>query len=239
MARGLHCPAAACGIFPDQGLNPCPLHWQCACAKSLQSCPILCDPVNHSPPGSSVHGILQARTLAWVAIPFFRGSSRPRDRTQVPYIGKWILKHWTAREALQPECESRLCLFLALSDQSICKMRMMILPLVGLLWGLTKRRCITWPALSARELWLLPPLHHCHRGCGPAPASRCHSQCQAMASTCSCSHHQDRCHHTAAVSQRKRHPAYPRKGQGEAEHRVMTRSEDSRLALRVLRVIAF
>ena len=137
MAHGLSCLAAACGIFPDQGLNLCPLHWQYVHAKSLQSCPTLCDPMNHSPPGSSVHGILQARTLVWVAIPFFRGSSRPRDRTQVPCIGKWILKHRTTREAHQPECESRLCLLLAWSDLSldvfICKMGMMILPLVGLL----------------------------------------------------------------------------------------------------------
>ena len=41
-----------------------------AAAKSLQSCPILCDPKDGSPPGSSVHGILQARTLEWVAISF-------------------------------------------------------------------------------------------------------------------------------------------------------------------------
>ena len=39
-------------------------------AKSLQSCPTLCDPMDWSPPGFSVHGILQARTLEWVAIPF-------------------------------------------------------------------------------------------------------------------------------------------------------------------------
>ena len=41
----------------------------------IQSCPTLCDPMNCSPPGFSVHGILQARILAWVAISFFRGSS--------------------------------------------------------------------------------------------------------------------------------------------------------------------
>ena len=44
-------------------------------AKSLQSCPTLCDPTDHSPPGSSVHGILRARILEWVAMPFSRGSS--------------------------------------------------------------------------------------------------------------------------------------------------------------------
>ena len=46
-----------------------------------QSCPTLCNPVDCSPPGSSVHGILQARILEWVAISFSRGSSQPRDRT--------------------------------------------------------------------------------------------------------------------------------------------------------------
>ena len=45
-----------------------------------QSCPTLCDPMDCSPPGSSVHGILQARILEWVAIPFSRGSSQPRDQ---------------------------------------------------------------------------------------------------------------------------------------------------------------
>ena len=43
-----------------------------AAAKSLQSCPTLCDPIDGSPPGSSVPGILQARTLEWVAISFSR-----------------------------------------------------------------------------------------------------------------------------------------------------------------------
>ena len=46
-------------------------------------CPTLCDPIDCSPPGSSVHGILQARRLEWLAMPFSRGSSRPRDWTQV------------------------------------------------------------------------------------------------------------------------------------------------------------
>ena len=44
-------------------------------AKSLQSCPTLCDPMNCSPPGSSVHEILQARILEWVATPCSRKSS--------------------------------------------------------------------------------------------------------------------------------------------------------------------
>ena len=53
----------------------------CMHAKSLQSCLTLCDPMDCSPPGSSVHGILKARILEWVAIPFSRG---------VPYIYIWF-----------------------------------------------------------------------------------------------------------------------------------------------------
>ena len=51
----------------------------------VQSCLALCNPMNCSPPGSSVHGIVQARILEWVAISFSRGSSQPRDRTHVFY----------------------------------------------------------------------------------------------------------------------------------------------------------
>ena len=56
-----------------------------------QLCPAVCDPVNYSPPGFSVHGILQARILEWVAISSSWESSQPRDRTCVSCIGKWIL----------------------------------------------------------------------------------------------------------------------------------------------------
>ena len=51
----------------------------CVHAKSLQSCPTLCSPMDCSLPGSSVHGILQAIILEWVAMLFSSGSSRPRD----------------------------------------------------------------------------------------------------------------------------------------------------------------
>ena len=51
-----------------------------------QSCPTLCDPMDYSPPGSSVYGIFQARMLEWVAISYSRGSSQPKDRTYVSCI---------------------------------------------------------------------------------------------------------------------------------------------------------
>ena len=52
-------------------------------AKSLHLHPTLCDPVDYSPPGFPVHGILQARILEWVAMPSSRGSSQPRDQTHI------------------------------------------------------------------------------------------------------------------------------------------------------------
>ena len=57
------------------------IHTMCMCAKSLQSCLTLCDPMDRSPPGSSVHGISQAGILEWLAISSSRGSSWARDRT--------------------------------------------------------------------------------------------------------------------------------------------------------------
>ena len=51
-----------------------------------QSCLTLCNTMDCSPPGSSLHGILQARRLEWVTIPFSRRSSQPRDQTQVSHI---------------------------------------------------------------------------------------------------------------------------------------------------------
>ena len=118
---GVGCHAVLQGIFLTWGLNPrllWLLHWQvnslplgpperpwgnniilrkcCLHAKLLQWCPTLCDPVDCSPPGSSVHGILQARILEWVAMPSSRGSSQPRDRTCVSCVsclGRCVLYH--------------------------------------------------------------------------------------------------------------------------------------------------
>ena len=64
-----------------------------------QSCPTPCDPMDCSPPGSSVHGILQARILEWVAMPSSRGSSQPRDQTHVSCIAGGFFTSWATREA--------------------------------------------------------------------------------------------------------------------------------------------
>ena len=78
--------------------------WKWKWSRSVaQSCPTLCDPVDCSPPSSSVHGILQARVLEWVAISFSRGFSWPRDRTQVSHIaGRCfnLIQGWSKRKPL-------------------------------------------------------------------------------------------------------------------------------------------
>ena len=57
--------------------------------------------LDSSPPGSCVHGILQARRLEWVAMPFSRGYYQPRDGTHISFIGKQAVYHWATWEALR------------------------------------------------------------------------------------------------------------------------------------------
>ena len=68
-----------------------------------QSCLTLCDPVDCSPPGSSVRGILQVRILEWVAISFSRGSSGPRDQTQVSRTAGRRFNLWATSPHHNPE----------------------------------------------------------------------------------------------------------------------------------------
>ena len=72
--------------------------WQ-KVSEDAQSCLTLCDPMDCSPPGSSVHGILQARVLEWIAISFSRESSRPRDQTRVSRIPGRCFNLWATSEA--------------------------------------------------------------------------------------------------------------------------------------------
>ena len=75
--------------------------------KVTQSCLTLCDPMNFSLPGSSVHGILQARTLEWV--PFPGGSSQLRDRTQVSCIAGEFFTIWTSYSGNCYISENQVC----------------------------------------------------------------------------------------------------------------------------------
>ena len=106
-------PQSTSGLL--QGLVPCyfslllamitrftQLHSECAPTFKVlvtQSCQTLCDSMDCSQPGSSVHGILQGRILDWVAIPFSRGSSRPRNRILFSWIAGRFFTIWTTREA--------------------------------------------------------------------------------------------------------------------------------------------
>ena len=87
---GLSCPLP--GDLSNPGIKPrsptlqvdsVPSEPSCMHARSLQSCPTLCDPMDCSLPDSSVHGILQARIAEWVASSFSRGTSQARNRTRV------------------------------------------------------------------------------------------------------------------------------------------------------------
>ena len=100
---GVGCHALLQGIFLIQGLNPslCLLHCQVGAlplappTKVAQSCLTLCDPMDYA-----AHGILQARILEWVAFPFSRGSSQPRNWTRVSCITGGFFTNWALREAL-------------------------------------------------------------------------------------------------------------------------------------------
>ena len=81
---------------PQNGRKYCKLcDTATAAAKSLQSCPTLCDPINSSPPGSPVPGILQARTLEWVAISF---SNAWKWKVKVKLLSRvqLLVTPWTA-----------------------------------------------------------------------------------------------------------------------------------------------
>ena len=79
--------------------NPNPVVTVCVCCRSVLSDSVWLQ--DCSPPGSSVHGILQARILEWVAIPFSRGPYQPRDQTHVSYIGRRILYHLSHHQEIQ------------------------------------------------------------------------------------------------------------------------------------------
>ena len=70
------------------------MHTEKVKVKVIQLCPTLCDPIDYT-----VHGILQARILEWVAFPFSRGSSQPKDWTQVSLIADGFFTSWATGEA--------------------------------------------------------------------------------------------------------------------------------------------
>ena len=103
-------------------------------AKLLQPCLILCHSMDHSLPGSSVHGILHVRVLEWVAISSYRGSSWPRNRTMslVSCFGRWVLYH-------QCHLGSPASKYLSTNYLLTVKGRILIVTLV---WKISNRYCL-------------------------------------------------------------------------------------------------
>ena len=112
-------------------------------SEVAQSCPTLCDPVDCSSPGSSVHGILQARMLEWVAISFSRGSSQPRDRTQVSRIAGRHFNFWATRDFII------MCKFLYVSAHVYISLKKYA-PFIWLLMGSISRK--------GKNHWIRPGL---------------------------------------------------------------------------------
>ena len=98
---GLHCFSSYLvkGYLPLPGTVTLDIHWT-SLLSVTQSCLTLCDSMDNSPPGSSVHGILQARILEWVAIPSCRGPSWPKGWTQFSCTAGRFFSIWATREAL-------------------------------------------------------------------------------------------------------------------------------------------
>ena len=114
-------------------------------AKSLQSCPTLCNPMDCGPLSSSVHGIFQARIPEWVAISYSRGSSQLRDQTCVSSIGRQILYHWTTCRAAAAAKSLQSC-------PTLCD------PIDGSptgspVPGILQARILEWVAISFSNAW--------------------------------------------------------------------------------------
>ena len=121
------------------------------CGLVAHSCPTLCDPMDCSPPGSSVHDILQARVLEWIAISFSRGSSLPRDQTRVSCIAGRCFTIWATREA-------HLVHSAAAAAQSLQSSLTLCDPIDGSppgspVPGILQARTLEWVAISFSNAW--------------------------------------------------------------------------------------
>ena len=134
---------------------------------------LFCNLTDCSSPGSSVHGILQARILEWVAISFSRGSSWPRDQICSSLIGRWILYCWDTKETLESlVCVSKLCLLahlfswclvvvccmLAAAAKSLESCLTLCDPIDGSppsspIPGILQARTLEWVAISFSNAW--------------------------------------------------------------------------------------
>ena len=106
-------------------------------ARLLQLCSTLCDPVDCSLPGFSVHGILQARILEWVAMPSSRVSSQPRDQTSVSCISCTAGRFRTTKPPREPVCVcvcvctcTHVCVYVCMTESFHCSPEILTILLI-------------------------------------------------------------------------------------------------------------
>ena len=125
----------------------------CVCvrvyAKLFQSCPTLCDPMDSSSPGSSAHGILQARILEWVTISFSRGSSQPRDWTRVSTLYADTL---TSEPPGKPKNTGRGCYFLLQGNFLTQGLNLCVLH-----WQEDFYNCVPWETQHKYSIIIIEP----------------------------------------------------------------------------------
>ena len=94
-------------------------------SEVAQLCLTLCDPTDCNLPGSSIHGIFQARILEWVAISFSGGSSQPRDRTWVSCTSGKLFTIWATKEehAINSHCSSALSIWILLHGNQASRLQ--------------------------------------------------------------------------------------------------------------------
>ena len=121
------------------------------CGLVAHSCPTLCDPMDCSPPGSSVHDILQARVLEWIAISFSRGSSLPRDQTRVSHLVDRRFTVWATREVqlFAQVVKLHVC-SVSQSPPTLCDLMDCSRP-ISSAHGLLQARILEWIAISSRR----------------------------------------------------------------------------------------
>ena len=113
------------------------------------SYPTLCDSMDCSCPGSSVHGILQAEVLEWVAIPFSRGSSHPRAQTQVSCIVGRFFTFWITKEALFVIYRALLKFFQYYKFYGLLFSNLSCIKYYGKIWNKWKG----WPRVVKKYNW--------------------------------------------------------------------------------------
>ena len=137
--------------------------------KVTQSCPTLCDPIDHT-----VQGILQPRILEWVAVPFSRGSSQPRDQTQASRVAGGFSTSWVTWEAHTNCYDDLHCIRFSVlcCAQSLSCVQLFVTPWpvtcqAPLSMGILQARILEWVAIPSSRVFPTqrsnPGLLHCRQ----------------------------------------------------------------------------